>query len=211
MGVLCCVLFISTMVTVLCIRRCQRCHSGTIQERKTSVDEHTENPSGNDDTQNDYLELESIVTEDRAEGVRLQSQEHGYEHLLGPQDTIVKEIHDGDSGEYMDPQNQPTEHDTMLNNEQDADIRMTDSNLLKLTNTITSAKMLRTIAVDGLGMKRPFIDSCLYNNRTDINEAAYQALNVWRDAYESDKEAYIDMCKALRHVQLDHLISEALQ
>ena len=56
------------------------------------------------------------------------------------------------------------------------------------------------------------MDSCLQNN-DDINDAAYEVLNDWRKTQVSKYEAYTNICKALKHgdVQLEFLIGEALQ
>ena len=88
----------------------------------------------------------------------------------------------------------------------------TDGKLIRLSNKITKKRTLRTLAIVGLGVKGETVDSCLQNN-DDINDAAYEVLNDWRKTQVSKYEAYTNICKALKHgdVQLEFLIGEALQ
>ena len=73
--------------------------------------------------------------------------------------------------------------------------------------------MLRTLATVGLQMKETIVDSQLANHRDDINSAAYEVLKEWRNTQVNKTEAYINICKALKHedVDLESLINETLQ
>ena len=61
-------------------------------------------------------------------------------------------------------------------------------------------------------MKHKTVDTRL-NNNNNINDAAYEILNEWRNTQDNEMNAYMNMCKALRHVEvkLELLIGEALQ
>ena len=85
-------------------------------------------------------------------------------------------------------------------------LRFTDVNLVNLSNCITKPKVLRTLAVVGLKMKRKTVDTHL-QNKSDINEAAYEVLNEWMNSQANEMQAYTNICKALTEAQLEHLKS----
>ena len=88
---------------------------------------------------------------------------------------------------------------------------MTDARLVKLSNKINKRSELRTLAVVGLGMGRATVDSQF--NKDDINDVAYEVLNKWRNSQKNEIDAYINICKALKHddVKLESFIDEVLQ
>ena len=77
---------------------------------------------------------------------------------------------------------------------------------MDLSNSITKPKILRTLAVVGLKMKRKTVDTHL-QNEADINDAAYGVLNEWMNTQVNDIQAYTNICKALTDAQLEHLKS----
>ena len=87
-----------------------------------------------------------------------------------------------------------------------SELGFTDEDLVDLSNSITKPKILRTLAVIGLKMRRKIVDTHL-QNEADINDAAYGVLNEWMNSQVNEAEAYTNICKALADAHLDHLKS----
>ena len=84
----------------------------------------------------------------------------------------------------------------------------TDIKLVLLSNGITAPSKLRFLATVGLNMDKAFIDSALQNNKDAISEAAYTVLTQWRDSQKNQSFAYREICKALRRMKMDMLITK---
>ena len=80
-----------------------------------------------------------------------------------------------------------------------------------LSKKFTNERYL-IICVIGLGMKKDSVDRHI-NNKQDICTAAYKTFNDWIKSQSNKREAYINMCKGLRHknVNMKLYVTEALQ
>ena len=62
-------------------------------------------------------------------------------------------------------------------------------------------------------MKEEVLAAHLQDKKDDINMAAYEVLKTWKASQLNREAAYTNLCKALRHKDVDmkSLIQEALQ
>ena len=80
-----------------------------------------------------------------------------------------------------------------------------------LSLCITSETKLHTLAITGLGLPDNMVDRSLHDKRNNITMAARDVLVQWRVFQKNDKQAYRNMCSALKRVKMDYLIHVALQ
>ena len=83
---------------------------------------------------------------------------------------------------------------------------LTDVMLLRLATKFSSPKDIHTLAERGLGMDVSEVNTCFYNERTDINMAMHAVLQKWRVTMQDSKTAYACLCKALVTVDMRYLI-----
>ena len=77
---------------------------------------------------------------------------------------------------------------------------LTTSMVLKLSHRINSSVDIRLLAIDGLGLEEQVVKTHLYNERHDIRDAAYNVLDEWRKNQQSSRDAYRNLCAALKRV-----------
>ena len=90
---------------------------------------------------------------------------------------------------------------------------LTDGMILKLAKRINTPIDLLSLGTLGLDMKEEVLAGHLQNKKTDIHMAAYGVLREWRTSQPNRKAAYVKLCEALRHedVDMESLIEEVLQ
>ena len=81
-----------------------------------------------------------------------------------------------------------------------------------LSKKFTNERDLIALCVIGLGMKQDSVDRHIYNKQ-DICTAAHKTFNDWIKSQNNKREAYINMCKGLRHknVNMNLYVTEVLQ
>ena len=79
---------------------------------------------------------------------------------------------------------------------------LTDAQLLRLTKKITNEFDLMTLAVLGLGMDESVVSGHIAN-KDDIKMAAFHTLKEWKTSQTNSRVAYINICKALKHKDVD--------
>ena len=81
-----------------------------------------------------------------------------------------------------------------------------DSHILKLSQYITSEQDLRELGTNALGVPERIIDAALHNHRnSSINDAAYNILYTWREQYESNQKAFMDLQAGLKRAEKNEL------
>ena len=89
--------------------------------------------------------------------------------------------------------------------------QLTDFMLWNLAQKFTNESDIRTFAVSGLKVEGYKVDSSLTNNSKDINSAMHALLRQWSDSQDNARIAHKRLCKALRAVGKNLLISQVLQ
>ena len=85
---------------------------------------------------------------------------------------------------------------------QDSSEELTDTRLVKLSNTIATESELRMLGTQGLNVGLHEIDKQITNNR-NISSAAYHVLYNWRKTQEDNTVAYKNLCDALKSANLE--------
>ena len=88
---------------------------------------------------------------------------------------------------------------------------MTDARLFKLAQEIYSAEDLYYLAIIGLGIKDEAVAVHLKNHSEGFTMATYNVLKDWRKGQPNHQVAYVNMCDALRRVELTNFIETTLQ
>ena len=83
--------------------------------------------------------------------------------------------------------------------------------LWRLARRIPDTTTLYTIALDGLHIEYYMVQTELNNHRGDISSAALAVLQCWKKNHEDLKAAYVELCNALRSVNMGFYIALALQ
>ena len=85
--------------------------------------------------------------------------------------------------------------------------------LLKLSKFYHMDEDIYSLTLIGLEMNENVVEGHLRNKRDDIHSAVFQILRDWRKTQEDAKTAYENLCKALRHkdVNTPAYIKQALQ
>ena len=89
---------------------------------------------------------------------------------------------------------------------------LTDAQLLRLSKKITNEFDPTTLAVLGLGMDESDVSGHIAN-KEDIKMAALQTLKQWRASQANARVTYVNICKALKHKDVDMalLVDEILK
>ena len=93
------------------------------------------------------------------------------------------------------------------------DRELTTAMMLKLAKFYHSEEEVLTFALFGLEMKENVVEGHLKNKNSDFHAAVFQILKDWRKTQDDAKMAYQNLCKALRHgdVNTPAYIKQALQ
>ena len=87
-----------------------------------------------------------------------------------------------------------------------AEYEFTSQRTLKLSRRITTQEQLEDLAIIGLGIDDHKIDHHLVGK--SVTHAARHVLKEWRDRQVNRKEAYRNICLALRAVKMAALIHD---
>ena len=71
-----------------------------------------------------------------------------------------------------------------------------------MTTGLCMSDNLTTLAVLGLGMDESAVSGHITNNK-DIKMAALQTLKQWRASQTNHRVAYVNICEALKHKDID--------
>ena len=88
---------------------------------------------------------------------------------------------------------------------------VTPQRLYELSLRITKWTDLRILATNGLKVSEYKIDSICTDKRDSVNEAALEVLKTWLKKQKNRTEAYDNLCNALKKVEMDYYITDALQ
>ena len=90
---------------------------------------------------------------------------------------------------------------------------LTAAMLLKLSKKINRKIDILTLATTGLDMDEDVVEGKLKDNKDEIHMGVYGVLKVWMRSQPDSKRAYVKLCDALRHsdVNMGSLIAETLQ
>ena len=91
-----------------------------------------------------------------------------------------------------------------------ADVELTDSRLLKLSQLLTDEVDLGFLAAQ-LGISDHVSRKHVVNRRADITEAAYDLLQIWRNRQSNTREAYKRLTEALEEAGQAYYIHAALK
>ena len=85
--------------------------------------------------------------------------------------------------------------------------------ILKLAKRINEPIDLLSLGTLGLDMKEEVLTGHLKNKKDDIHMAAFGVLRTWRTSQPDRTVAYVKLCAALRHtdVDMESLVKEVLQ
>ena len=83
--------------------------------------------------------------------------------------------------------------------------------LWNLATMITNSGALKTIALIGLRMDDHIVETELYYHPGDITSAAHAVLKCWKINKYDPKAAYVELCNALRSVNMGFCVHQALQ
>ena len=83
---------------------------------------------------------------------------------------------------------------------------LTDSDLVNLSQDLTSQGAIRSLAINGLNMNKEKVDAHFTNYQNDIREAAYKVLEEWSKSQANKKEARTKLIQALRTVNFPNLV-----
>ena len=77
---------------------------------------------------------------------------------------------------------------------------------MKLSQYITSERDLRELGTNALGVPERIIDAALHNHRnSSINDVAHNVLSTWREQYESNQKAFMDLQAGLKRAEKNEL------
>ena len=83
-----------------------------------------------------------------------------------------------------------------------------DSHVLNLSQRITSEHQLRDLGSRALGVRQHIIGTALFNDRTCIQDAAYNVLSTWLKGQPSRQEAFMSMQTGLKRARMNQLAAD---
>ena len=86
-----------------------------------------------------------------------------------------------------------------------------DVHILQLSTKITNLQELMNLGINGLNVPRHTIQSALYNNRHNINDAAHAVISDWALQYETKSMAYVNIIAGLQKCKMLQLATELRQ
>ena len=92
----------------------------------------------------------------------------------------------------------------------DGTVELTDDDLMRLSEKVTSKMELRKLCVTGFEMDGFVVERIIRDN-PEIDEAAYKLLSDWFKGQDSRKTAFKKLCAALRTANMNVLASELMK
>ena len=83
--------------------------------------------------------------------------------------------------------------------------------MFQMCEWFTSKKELMKLGIEVLTLPKNKIESALYNNRTNIHDAAHDVLSEWRDQYETQEEAYHSLYTRLKERKMNQWATQLQQ